>query len=259
MFTIRNGGYMRKTILVIGMIIGMAGAAFAEKSPEEVTKIFIAAIADGNLESAMKVCATDDYASGFNFEGFTEYLRAITIPSSPPGSSDFYRRITRYEQTGNLARQIQYFCYSFSGNAEAKELSQGKTVLADNPEVIGRFVADTDVSKLKGLKVRKFILLRPGNGTKMKQRWDNQARMYGAQECLDAAVLLDLNGRTYRMGIEFLRYKSGWKIFALYSAILNIGVLEGATLMSEEDFDSIEKEMSWILTMPAVKPEENDD
>jgi len=167
----------------------------------------------------------------------------------PPASSDLYIQVDHFDRLAELARQIKFFCYSFSANTneDVKALLNTGNVTVDDSKRVKAFVKDTDSANLRALKVREITILRPRPDSQLKSTWETQAKVYGCQEILDGAALLDLNGVTYGASFEFARYDSIWKILYLYSGILGANALGATFPISAADFNRLKEPIKELV------------
>jgi hypothetical protein len=229
----------RFTALLITSLLFVPTAAGAQdlSAPENVVRLFVSAVARGDLDGALAVCAVDESARGYDFTLAAKRLQAITPFSLAPSEYPLYAAINRRLQEFNLASRIKFFVYGFL----APELTDGKTIPVDTDEEIERYRQALDPKRIQGLQLvdagipSPDIFYSPRNLENFRQI----ARTNGADEAVELVALYRLNGQYYVGGFQLLRYGKAWKITALNSSLAGTSTLGTAAQASVEEFNRL--------------------
>ncbi len=237
----RNWSRFVVCMIAVSLFVPAAAGAQDLSTPENAVRLFVSAVARGDLDGALAVCAVDESVRGYDFTLAVKRLQAITPFSLAPSEYPLYAAINRRIQEFNLASRIKFFIYGFL----APDLTDGKTIPVDTDEEIERYRQALDPGKIRGLQLVDSVRIpNPDDEIDFSITLENFrriARMYGAAELVELVTLYRLNGQYFIGGFQLLRYGKVWKITELYSSLAGTSILGNAAQASAEEVEEFNR------------------
>lgn len=236
----------RPTLLVmlaaglLALVVAPAGAsaqdAAAHATPEDAVSAYLEAVAANDMDAILAASATDEMAAGFDFEAYSERLRAITpVQGLAPTEYPMYAGMNRYQQAAQILGQVRNLAYGMLSG----ETIDGSVIAPVDEAQVEAFVTAVDPSRLGGLTVLEVRLPEP-EAAADERYVENVARIaatYGADELTERLALVELDGQTYGVGFTLLRYADDWLVSSQSSVLGGTPALGTAEPMTRAEFD----------------------
>lgn len=207
-------------------------------TPEEAITFYMQGVAQGNVSQIMQACAINEMGEGFNFELYTNRLRALTILSPAPSDYPLYAEINKVQFSWQILNQVRSLAYGLL--ATEKRVVEGQTVLID-PEGTISFMNEVDPERLAQLQVLEMGVPRPDIATTERnlENWSTVAQTYGADELTERVVLFLFEGNYYYAGFTLLRYGDNWKISSASSVLAGLSTFGTPQITTEAAFQEL--------------------
>jgi hypothetical protein len=216
-------------------------------TPEEAIEHFVASIAKNDLTGALQAFAINEYAEKFDFTAQSKRLRAIDLYQGlAPAEYPMYAQLNHLSLLSRYALYIKFFGYGFYST---EPLDDGLVGPIED-EGIAAFTASVNPKQLTKLMITRmfrFTVL----SEKLRQLWQEQVAISGAEESTEFVVLYKLDGNYFVGGLHLLRYGQAWKIDSLGSILAStpaLGVVTKTTLTGFDELISrLEDSEDWKL------------
>lgn len=207
-------------------------------TPEKAINWFVAHVAEGDLAGAMSACMINEL-DGFDFAAYMKWLNALHPWQMPaPANSDMFRTLNRIQRIGMISMQIKIMIYSLLTDMNL----DGSIIAPLNDEMIAGWVKQSDMDKLKGLRVAKVRLPVEKDILESERARSNAKRnaaFYGGDDSTERIVLYKLNDGYFWGGYHLVRFGKNWKIDGLNSSYANISTLGNLERTTPDKFESI--------------------
>jgi hypothetical protein len=215
---------------------GVVGSAvFA--APEDAIRQYMNGVAANDADQILQACGIDEVASKFQWEAWAERLQAI-LPWSKlaPSQYPLYATENQYARAADILLQVRNLAYGLLSSLP----TDGTTVAPVTKDQVEKYAREVDPSLLAGLKVLevKFPIAHLAGDARTLSTFAAQARVYGADEMTERLALFELNGKTYEVGFQLLRYGSSWIVLSQSSALSGLDSTGVAKPISQSDFDA---------------------
>jgi hypothetical protein len=177
-------------LLTASLAIALAqGETPVFSAPEDAIRHFAAAIAENDLQKALKACAVDEYAQGYDFAGMVDRLKSLMpMQQMVPSEYGLFAQINRITAMGTLAGQMKMMVYSFF----VPKVKDGTPMYTGgSADDAKKFAEAVDPGKLKNLKIVRIDPPRQDilSSEKNIENFHKTAMLYGAQEMTERIVL----------------------------------------------------------------------
>jgi len=202
-----------------------AGAAFGASepfsTPESAITFFIDCVKAENYDCALRACAVEQIADGFDYEGLIKWLRVMS-PSSQylPSEYGLFAAHNRHAVEYFILHQLSWMTLSMVLPPEYESYLSMR-MLVDSTINFDRVVADMNPQRIQRLEIAEIGRSHLLDNERHEQYLEQQAEVYGAQAATSRAVLYELDGSLFVGGFQLLQYDGNWLIAALHDILIS--------------------------------------
>lgn len=229
----------------LGTAAAGAGAdteSMAFPSPEEAIGYFIDCVKNQDIDAALRACAIDEAARGYDFEAMANRLRIIQPVAMTYMPSDYpmYVVYNKSRITSQIMLQTIHFINSFSLPEQYSGLLEGvPTVVNPEDDVVQGVIAELDpaLADMRIIQIGKHPMHDDEQNRKNQKA---QAACYGADDMQFRAVLYQCGGEYFIGGFTLVQYGKKWLIFNLSDPLTGISAFGNVQKLSgQAEFGSM--------------------
>lgn len=214
--------------------------SMAFSAPEDAITYFIDCVKKEDLSGALKACAIDEIANGFNYFALSKRVNALVPLKNAymPSKYSMYVEFNRNKAIHDITSKAVAFTVSFNLSEQYRGILEGSTVFVDdNEEFIESVITEMrpDINRVQIIRIDKNIV---HDYDRSKEIRADHAAYYGADELEYRTVLYQYDGDYYIGGFGLLRYNDKWLIFEMsdpYSGISYMGDVQKINDLSQYD------------------------
>lgn len=235
---------MRSLIVAVVVVLGglLASPAFSQGSPVFTTPDdAIAAYLDGirtrDFGEILSATAFDRLYAHFDFAAYVDSLGGLTPRVPAPAGDPLLLEIDKTIFAAGIAHEVKMLSYFLLGRPD---LTQDKLV-AMTPAETAALERALDMRRLGNLELIKVGIPRPKvtNDPKNQKNAAQRAGFFGADEYSERIALISLEGQTYEMGFQLMRFGQSWTITAQWSGIGSTSAVGVPWPMTLAQFDEL--------------------
>lgn len=192
----------------------------------------------GDVNAMLASFAVESYVENYDFDAMLERMQSYIPNQDPrfPATNGLTRGLNLQQRQGSIANQIAYqymaLCVFDDEPYTGMPISfkDSEWTMEDFPQLLGDAAY---MDRLASLEVKRFVA--PEKLAEMYEAEANQrtmqrnADMYGADELVSVAALVQLDGQGYLLSADVGRYGNRWYNITLMS---NLAMLLGAPALS---------------------------
>jgi hypothetical protein len=214
-----------------------AGTRKTFATPEAAVTQYLKAIADGDLDAAIRESAIDDTVAHFDYAARSRDLNMLLPPDKfAPANYAMYGRMNKLEAMSEFAQATKEIVYGILMGGDTGVLER----ISATDAKIAAFIKERDPARLKTLKVVRVDQPHKSVMTSAKVIATSKkiAALYGAAELTERIALLQLDGEHYRCGFQLLRYGNTWRLHQVHYGGPGAGQVERTTA---EEYEALLK------------------
>lgn len=211
--------------------------AIGFEEEEAAIEYFIGRLNDGDIDGALKVCAFDLMAEGFNYKAQIERLKLV-MPIYNVNSSDYEigKRGNRLQHEYYFMNQLSALVFQLNAEEELMDILFGKTLFIDEVD-IDEVIDCFDQSVLEDLELVAIFTLDEADEYHHRTAMEEKANVYGADDMAYKTIIYNFKGDYYQGGAELFCYDDMWYISDLADPIGGIGTTVMLLNIEKEDFE----------------------
>ncbi len=189
-------------------------------TPEEAIRYYLDALAQGDIDKALSVCAIQEYVDHHDSLAKNKRLKGFLLLHTPgPRNNPTFKDLHLWERTAYYARNIRMFYYSlyFDGALDMTERDEKGDKLAAMFNDIGTSLR-LDFSIKDIVASNAEFIENPRYITNLNMR----LKIDGAQAHAERVLFFRFKDKYYVAGFELLRYGKDWKIVEMGAAFANL-------------------------------------
>ena len=212
------------------------------KTPEKAVEAYVKALQSGNSKKLLKTCAIETYVENWDFAAYEERLNVYSPKTPVPGGTDMADTINLGIRlnavTTMVENQLKFFM-------DVEGLTEGATIgpmrggeYGDGEDLAELMDTDAVVDKLKDASILEIEEASDFMGLENTERYEEnlekQARSIGADDFAEYVVTMKIDGETYVLALNTVRYGKRWYVFGVGGSILGISVQTGGFAKKSE-------------------------
>lgn len=207
-------------------------AAFS--TPEDAISYFIDCVKSQDMDAALKACAINEIARGFDFEAMANRLRTVlpVAVSYLPAEYPMYVEYNKQKATALIMLQTIHFLNSFRLPEQYADLLDGvPTVVNPEDDVVQGMIDELDpaLTDMQIIQIGKHTMHDDEQNRKNQKA---QAACYGADDMQFRAVLYECGGEYFVGGFTLVQYGKKWLLFNLSDPLTGISAFGNVQKLS---------------------------
>lgn len=198
-------------------------------TPEDAVNSYIKNLGNANMNGALKALAIESYVEKYDVEAQVQRISTfMPLRSYLPDSNSLFTAYNLQKRKSELYSIIcqQYLTFCYPDWEPSLPIQFGSEQEAD--EFVKNLKQNTSASRVKNLKIER-VENATASMTEANyiQNLVAQSQVIGADELVDVAAMVSLDGQQFGMGFQVARYGNIWRIATLGSPILSVPAATG--------------------------------
>lgn len=233
-------------ILALGLIYVLVnkGTSLTEqkyfKSPEDAAKYFVNCVSKNDFDGALLAFVLDEKVNNYDSVAYMKRINAfVPLTSMAPEYTDF-APLNRAFLVNQASQSVKGFTYSFGYKEDLGiilPLGKSDYEASDIYELL-------DPKRLNDLSLDRLDYVSPEiqDSDKYKGNIMINKEIYGYTDKKEYYALYELDGELFYGGLSFVKYKKGWQIETLNSAIAGTSPTGGVIAIDKDEYKSMIEE-----------------
>lgn len=188
------------------------GASKNFHTPEAAIEYFIQCVNNKDYDCALRACAADKIAAGYDYEAMTNRLRMMQPMGYLPSEYAMYAMYNKRWAELQILRQLSWMTFSVILPEKYEAFLEGQAVFNID---FGGVVDDMNPEKMQEIEIVEIGKSDLLDEERTQENFEGQAKIWGAQHMTMRSVLYDIGGEYYVGGFQLLEYNRSWLINAL--------------------------------------------
>lgn len=213
------------TLSMLGVFNAADDSSFVSKNfstPEDAIEYFVDCIKEADIKGALKACAIDEIAQGYDYENFALRIRLMMpiVQTLLPSEYDMYVTYNQYITAQQITMQTIHFMNGFDFPEEYYDLIEGESIQKPDRDMIKQVIKalEPDLSGLEIIEIEKHSM----HGLSInKENQKMRAKIYSADDVQSRTVLYEYDGEYYIGGFKLIENDGKWLIMGINDDLSN--------------------------------------